>query len=296
MSKDKPSKKPYNNFKDLQNQIDDAREKRDSLNQNTKEYINSLQEIEEQIKTQLEVAKQYKTYRDKWNDRVAKLKDKKIEYKDMLYEIVNKINAFKKGRDKNKGKYISSKKIDNKIDNLERIIETESLDLSEENQIIEQIRELAKKKQEVLAEDEYNDIMKQEKKIDIIKINLDKIYEKISKWSNKSQSFHNKMHETYEQVNSLKDKKRQIEEKLIANKKEADAYHERFLELMKKRKNIPRGRGRGRDRGRYYKKSQKNQKLEKIMESKLQTALEKQKAGKKLNIYEARLILEKTKK
>jgi len=298
MSKDKLIKKSYNHFKDLQKDIDKARDKRDELNQKTKKYIKSLQEVEERIKSLLELAKKYKKNRNRCNDRVGKIKEKKIEYKDLLYELINKSNNLRKNIDKNKGKYLSSKKIDNKIENLERIIETENLALAEENQLIDQIRELAKQKQEILAEDEYNEIMKHEKKIEIIKINLDKIYEKINKWSNKSQKYHNRMHETYEQVNKLKDKKRQIEEKLITNKKEADTFHEKFLELMKLRKTMSRGRSRGSSYNKsvYKKKKEKDKKLEKIMENKLKTALEKQKAGKKLNIYEARLILEKSKK
>ncbi len=295
MSKDKLIKKSFSN---LQSDIEKAREKRDKLNQKTKKYIKSLQEVEERIKTLLDLAKKYKKNRNRCNERVGKIKEKKIEYKDLFYELINKSNQLKKQRDKNKGKYVSSKKLDNKIENLERRIETENLDLAEENQLIDQIRELAKRKQEVLAEDEYNEIMKHEKKIEIIKINLDKIYEKITKWSNKSQKYHNRMHEIYDQVNKLKDKKREIEEKLIANKKSADNYHEKFLELMKLRKTMSRGRDRGSSYNKtaFKKQKEKDKKIEKIMENKLKTALEKQKAGKKLNIYEARLILEKSKK
>jgi uncharacterized coiled-coil DUF342 family protein len=299
MSKDK-TKKSYSHYKNLQHDIDKAREKRDELNQKTKKYIKNLQGVEEKIKSILDVAKKYKKTRNRCNKRVAKIKEKKIEYKNLLHELIDKSNTLRRQRDKKKGKFISTKNIDKKIENLERIIETENLELSEENQIVDEIRKLAEKKQEVVAEDNYDEIMKHEKKIEIIKINLDKIYEKISKWSNRSQKYHNKMLETYDQVNKLKDKKRQIEERLIANKKEADKYHEKFLELMKlRKKNWSRGSGRGRGRSyqksSYKKRKAKNKKLDKIKEIKLKEALEKQKAGKKLNLYEARLILEKTK-
>ena len=43
------------------------------------------------------------------------------------------------------------------------------------------------------------------------------------------------------------------------------------------------------------KKASENQLLEKMKQEKLATALEKQKAGKKLNLYEARLIFEQSK-
>ncbi len=41
--------------------------------------------------------------------------------------------------------------------------------------------------------------------------------------------------------------------------------------------------------------SKKNEMIEKIKQDKLATAIEKQKAGKKLNLFEARLILEQSK-
>ena len=43
-------------------------------------------------------------------------------------------------------------------------------------------------------------------------------------------------------------------------------------------------------------KTVKNEELEKLKQNKLAIALEKQKSGKKLNLYEARLILESSKK
>ncbi|GAJ21126.1 unnamed protein product, partial [marine sediment metagenome] len=45
----------------------------------------------------------------------------------------------------------------------------------------------------------------------------------------------------------------------------------------------------------YRKKTRRNYDLDKLKQEKLAVALEKQKAGKKLNLFEARLILEQSK-
>ena len=76
---------PKLSFQELQLQIEEFRKKRDDLNQRTKDLINDLQEIDNQIEAKLNVAKEnYQKKRDYWNSKVKKLKDKKNEYKKIL--------------------------------------------------------------------------------------------------------------------------------------------------------------------------------------------------------------------
>lgn len=300
--------KPNNSqvsFKDLQGNIDNFKRKRDELNKKTKEYINNLQEIENQIYTLLKTARDvYKRKRDSWNKKVKALKNKKIEYKNLLENLIEeKRKIYKNKKDNGSPKrFISIKQIDRKIENLERIIDTESLNIHEENEIVDKIKELAETKQEQLVVQQNNGIYLLERKIEIVKINLNKIYEQLIKWSNKSQDYHAKMHELYQKANKLKDHKIKMEEDLIENKKAADRYHIQFLELMNHRKKISRGkRNKSRNRKRRPPRQRaytnKNQELfKKMLQDKLAIAIEKQKAGKKLNLYEARLILEQSKK
>jgi len=289
-------------LKELQDQIEVFRKKRDDFNKKTKDYINELQEIDNQIDNYLKLAKNdSKKKRDYWNTKVKKLKEKKIEYKKIFDKFIDEKKGLQKlinqGKDGNK--FISIKQIERKIVALERKIETENLNISEENAMIDKIRELAKIKQDFLAKQQNSDLFKIERKIQIVKINLNKIYEQLNKWSNKSQKYHIKMNELYQMAKNLRDKKRAIEEVLIENKKEADKYHEQYLKLMNQRKRFPRGKQsykQGKRSKKPYKaQTKRNEELEKIKQEKLATALEKQKAGKKLDLYEARLILEKSK-
>ncbi|MFX1258731.1 MAG: hypothetical protein ACFFAN_12795 [Promethearchaeota archaeon] len=293
-------------FRDLQDKIDDFRNKRDELNKKTKDYINNLQEIESEIYNSLKTARDvYKRKRNNWNRKVKKLKEKKIEYKNLLDNLIEEKRKLQKSSDNKKLlQFISIKQIDRKINNLERKIETENLEINEENEIVDKIKELAKKKQSQLAVQQSNGSYIIERKIEIVKINLNKIREQLIKWSNKSQDYHSKMLELYQKANKLKDNKKKIEEELIENKKAADRYHEQFLEVMNKKKKISKGKRpykssskkrTGQRQTPHYKISNTNQKLlEKMKQDKLAVALEKQKAGKKLNLFEARLILEQS--
>ena len=125
-------------FRDLQDLIEDIRKKRDELNQKTKEYINNLQDIETEINHTLNIAKEkYKKKRDYWNKKVKKLKEKKVEYKNLLEKLIAEKRSIQKldNPDKNSRKVVSIKQIERKIDNLERKIEIENLDIAQENAI-----------------------------------------------------------------------------------------------------------------------------------------------------------------
>jgi len=296
-------------FKELQIKIEDFKNKRDDLNKKTKDYITRLQEIDSEIIESLKLARDvYKKKRDQWNKKVKKLKDKKIEYKDLLDTLIEEKRKHSKSKFSGKGAKIfgSIKQIEKKIDNLERTIETENLDINYENTIVDKIRELAIKKEELLSEQQNDELYILERKEEIVRINLNKIYEQLTKWSDKSQEYHGKMHELYGNVNELRDSKKKMEEELIENKKSADHFHEQYLELMNQRKKINKNKGRNqsykprnnqsRQKGRktpYQRRSNENNAvLEKLKQDKLAEALEKQRSGKKLNLFEARLVLE----
>ncbi len=292
-----------NSFKELQLQIEEFRQKRDDLNKKTKDFIKQLQEIDVKIGENLSLAKDdYKKKRDRWNGKVKRLKDKKNEYKEILDKFLDEkkkiLQKSKKGKKSNN--YISVRQIEKKIDNLERRIEIETLEIIEENAMVDEIRDLAKIKQDFLAEQQDTDLYKIERKIQIVKINLNKIYEQLNKWSSKSQDYHAKMLEIYQSVNKLREEKKALEENLIENKKAADVYHEKFLHVMNKRKKESKGKQSNYSsrKSKYPKRrpTHRNYELEKLKQEKLATALEKQKSGRKLNLYEARLILERSSK
>ena len=275
--KTKTTRSSRNSFSNLQTQIEEVRKKRDDLNQKTKYYINQLQEIDNNIEKTSRMAKEnYKKKRDYWNEKVKKLKEKKLEYKKILDGCIEERKKLQ-GKGSGSDKVISIKQIERKIDNLERRIETENLDINEENAIIDKIKELAKVKQDFLAEKQNSEIVKLEKKIQIVKINLNKIYEQLTKWSNKSQNYHVKMLEAYDNIRKLRETKKKLEEELIENKKAADSYHEQFLQAMNQRKRSSKGQKTYKPRTTQSKRPQrgprkKDEELERIKQDKLASA------------------------
>lgn len=306
MSKDKTEYSQLS-LNDLQVKIEDFKQKRDDLNKKTREYIDSLQKNENEIIDLLKSARDvFKPRRDHWNKKVRQLKNKKDEYKNILDKLVDERREVRKDHKHVKGSksFTSVKKLERKIEFFERVIDTENLEINEENEIVDKIRDLEKEKQELKTTQQDNGIYLLVRKIEIVKINLNKIYEQLNKWSSKSQKYHMKMLELYQKANTLKENKKQMEEELIYNKREADKFHNQYLEVITHKKRKTRHKKpyksnyqKGPRTGRGQRPKNKHQEmLEKLKKEKLAVALEKKKAGKKLNLFEVRLILEQSDK
>ena len=160
MSKDKTNSSPIS-FKDITLKIEDFKGKRDELNKKTKEYINNLQDIDSDIIKLLKTAKDvFKRKRDSWNKKVKELKVKKVEYKTLLENLIEEKKKIPKANKTGPKKFISVNQIERKIENLERMIETENLEISEENDIIDKIRALAEQKKEQIIAQTNDDFYK----------------------------------------------------------------------------------------------------------------------------------------
>jgi len=111
------------------------------------------------------------------------------------------------------------------------------------------------------------------------------------------------MLDLYRKAREFENFKKKMEKELIENKEAADQYYPQFLELFGQNEKIIR------DRINYKLKNQKQihtpmldyvieqkKSYKKLMKERLAIALEKQKAGKRIDISEFRLILKKSKK
>ncbi|GAG59298.1 unnamed protein product [marine sediment metagenome] len=307
----------HDNFLDslnlLQQKIEVFRRKKKELNKYIKEYIASFQMIESEFNNSFSATKDiYNKKGDYCNKKIKKLRNKRIEYKHLLDNLFEEKKNLQKLKPNDKDlKLINSinnsiKQIERKIHNLEGIIKTEILDINEENNIVEKIRELegkkqeqlgalAKKEQEQIETRQNNEFYKNLRKIKIVEVKLRRIHEQLNKWSNKKRNYHIKMLDLYRKAKELKDNPKKMEEELIKNKNVANSYHLHFINVLNLKNKISMRR-------KPRKKQiisplmrlsiEKRKMIKKLKQEKLAIALEKQKSGKKLDIHEFRLILE----
>lgn len=311
-------------FNGLQKQLKELRHKRSQLNKKIKNYINNFQTIESEIYKSLFDAREfYHKRRNFCNKKIRKLTKEKIEYKQFLESLIEKKKTVQKPKiNSNTSNLINSikksiKQIEYKIDNLNKIIKTQILDISEENNIVEKISKLEKKKekrsellskleQEQITEQQNSDYYEIHNEIEIFQADLKEIDKKINKWSNNRLNTHKKMLDLCRKTKQFENFKNKMQKELIENKTEADQYYSDFLKLMGQNEKILRDRKRYKSQGKQQERQIQTPRLNyiikkkrfyrKYMKEKLAIALEKQKSGKKLDIIEFRLILEHSRK
>lgn len=298
-------------FKILQEKLKGVRRERNNLNKDIKESINSFLMIESEIIKSLLAAKEgCNKQRDRWNRKIRKLRNQKIEYKHLLDNLIEEKKKIQEPRINNKNlKQIISikhsiKEIESNIDKLESIIRTENLEINEENDLVEKIRALEEKKQELIAAQQDNDFYKIQRKIEIVELKIKRINVQLDKWPNKRRKSHIKMLNLYlkanELQNELKNKKKKIEKELKETKNIADGYLSHFLKLINSEKEISRIKrileARYRPEPSLPKYIRNKKLFKRFKKEKLAIALDKKKEGKRMDFYEYKLILEERRK
>ncbi|GAB4313011.1 MAG: hypothetical protein Kow0069_13960 [Promethearchaeota archaeon] len=283
-------------FSALSEKIRSLKRKRDERNARTKALISQIRELQRQISEARNEAKANRQIRDQYNEEVQALKNKRAKLQELLREHRNRLNELraaqkerveKDAEDGEQKRRLPVSKIRRKIQYFETKIETEDISIEEENELIRQIIEL----ETLLSEhnQKYGESQEARKlRADISKIRkkLNGIHADLVEKSNLSQECHEEMIRLFKQADALREHLAEIERELLQTKKEADSFHEELLKLYKERE-------RSRAKVRRRVKHGLDKEEQEMMDEKLQQAIEKQKQGKKLDMLEARLLLER---
>ena len=272
--------------------VEVLKEKRDELNQQTKRLGQERRQLEDEWRANRERAFEYKTKRDELNAVIQTLKNDKKELYNQLRDLKTELKTAKQDEETRKKTERSKKgptlkKVDGQIRHLEKKIITDTLEIKEENEIIQQIQKLEISKSALEAQRNANMAsLKVQKEITKLRKALDKFNGDIQKNSEESQNYHVLMMELFKENDMKKKDLDRIQTEFITSKITADLYHGKFKDIRstQKKRKITRISG-----GRLSRKQQ-NQ----IQEMTLSDALEKKKKGEKLNIFEARALFEQS--
>jgi hypothetical protein len=313
-----------NHLNEAQKKVKEFVLEKEKLNSNLKNYIISFQTFDSEIcKTLIDAREFYSKKRYDYNIKIAQLKNKKIEYERNWVQLSKKIENFPKPQ-LNENVLVlvdytkkSLEDIENRILHFNQKLEEQILDIEEENEITEQLRDLEtdkRKKTNNLAQLEQTQLIKlqtsdfynTEKKIKDLENTLTEIYEDFYNLSRKRLITHKKMLGLYKKAKTFGKIKQEIEKELIENKTSAESFHQLFLKLISLNRKVIlddlSNKKKSYLRPKVLKTSdvraiiKKKKKIKRVEQKKLQIALEKQKSGKKLDFYEYQLILKHSKK
>lgn len=314
-------------FNDIQDDLREIAQKKNSLKNKLKDFIFSFQMMDSRIQKTLFIARDfYMNKRYYYKLRINNLKKKKIETKKLWTRYSNEIKkltipSFDENISKSIGflKY-SLKDIKFKINNLNKKLEAQILDINAENKIIELLLELEEEEKQKtnellnLEQSQAKKIKSSEyyqtqRRIEDLELKLTEIYNDLKKWSNRLLHSHKKMFILYRQAKKFEDIKKNINIFLVDNKNTTNYYNQLFSDLMKENNDnlvkelmslekIKKAREKARERKTSSIKYiiEKKRTSKKLIKEKLTAALEKQKSGKKLDFYELKLILDSQEK
>ncbi|MHA1914497.1 MAG: hypothetical protein ACW97V_09065, partial [Promethearchaeota archaeon] len=168
---------------------------RNQLNSKLKNFILNLQSIDSEIFISLFNAREfYYEKRYEINEKLENLKRKKIEREDLWNRLTKEMSTLPKPKSFQPVSIDSTKhsieEIENKINIINNTLEEEILEINEENEIIENLRELEDKRQKEInrlvelekqqvKKLQNNDYYKTQRRIKTFQKELEEIYENL---------------------------------------------------------------------------------------------------------------------
>ena len=291
-------------FGNLQQKIVEFKQKEKELTRRLKDYVKDYQKIESEIfKLLLTLNQIYVIKRENWNKKIKKALIQRTKFQNSLENLIEEKKSIQEPENKiprqMDSNFTSIDKIEYEINELEKIIQFKHLEISEENELIEKISDLERKKQmqmdklaEQIREQQNTEFYKIQKRIEYTKIYIEKINEKVNKLYNKRTNSHKNVLNLYKIAKELRYNKNQIKRKLKDNNETLKHY---YLDFLKKQQ---RKGSNGNMVGQELKSEREVRWLafQKFKQNKIVTILKKQKEGERLDFYEFKLLLEKLKK
>ncbi|MHA1409996.1 MAG: coiled-coil protein [Candidatus Odinarchaeia archaeon] len=277
-------------LEELKTQATELKNERDKYNELAKKYIKERDIRNNEIARLLNEAKNKKEKRDKVNNEVANLKAKKIEieakireYQQLKAELENKLKEINAPR-------IPLHALKNRIKDLEWKLQTSVLKLDEENRIIKTIAELEEKLAVKKEEEKIkNQLLECKTQLTANRIILRDLKKAIITAAKNSQNEHISMGDIYKQVDEIRKEADEYHQKFLENKAKADEYHNKYVVIRKEMRKIISQIHKMKE----AEKKSRQKSIEVKLDKMAQAAQEKLKSGEKLSFDEFQILMEK---
>ena len=282
------NQKEFTELKEIDQKLSLIKEKKYTQNENIRLLIEKRDKCNLKFKELRQNINKQKKDRDELNEKVKRLKQKRdvirLEISSKIEEIMNhrqKIDFFR-------DKLPIRKNIDlqKEFEDLEWKIQTTTLELDEEKQLVEQVKIIGTQLNKYKKIDKQKKIIfKIQYEINELKKITDKTHEELTKIANKSQETHKSMSLNIEELNNIKEKADHFHFDYLKEKKEQNPLQHEIRKLIDD-KNKLRKIIKEQDETR---KREAEQKLKKEIKSEAQIKL---KNGKKISLEEFKLLIE----
>lgn len=237
----KIQEKLENKIEDLNQELISLKEKRNNLNLQAKKWAEKRNSLHEKVRELRKDASKVKEKRDNLNNQVQELKNLRNQLGDKIKEkhsknlgLQNKINDLNEKRPEG-----NLRQVEKEIKKIDWKIQTTSLPLKEEQELVNQVRQL---ETQLVTQKQ---IQKVKDKLFVIKTEersfrneARTIHEKLAEIAEQSQKFHASMISILENARELQAEADSAHQKYVEAKQEAQQHHQKCVELIEKIKEI----------------------------------------------------------
>jgi len=277
----------------IDREIQSLREERDSQNREAKEWMNKRNKVHERIRSLREEARSHRARRDDFNARVKELKSKlqglRLAAREKSTSYVKLQDEVRRLRQLTP---TTSNVAKETLEDLEWKIQTTPLSLGDEKALIEQVKELEKqllihKK----ADMNVRKLTEEKIRTEATRMAARKISGELTEKVEESRGSHEKAKDIFSSIDRLKEEADAYHQKVVEVKSKADETHRRLLEALNERRVLKE----------QLKKLRKEidtdhmKKIDENREDMRRIAEEKLRSGAKLTLEELRLVFREDK-
>ncbi len=272
---------------DLKNKFKLLRSRAFFYNEEAKKSQDLRNTLNHKIDTLLKISKMEKKKRNELNKKVLELKKERESIRNQLDTYYQEINGMDPPVNEFRGKH-SVTQIKKQIHHAEWILQTKNLTPKEEKLLMDNIDELETKLSKFKS---LNKVFSNRKKvkadIELLKAQLKILSDQVYKYSQESQVHHNKMLETLNLIdNEIRIKADEAHQQYLDAKNKADEFYSKSEILLPRINEITKELGEFQDM-----KNVKMDKVEEVVENRVDKATQKFKSGKRLTLEEFTLLV-----
>ena len=276
-------------IEELSQRLSGLKEQRNKLNAEAREWAEKRNKLNEQFKSLRVEAFELKNERDKLNETVKELKQQRdlarAEFRGKIEEI-RKINQEIKAVAKKRPSR-SVQDLQKEFDSVEWKIQTSSLSLKEEKELVEQVKQLEAQLNVYRRLDHLNQkIIELKGELEVLETKSRLFHEKLTETAPKSQQIHEKMLEKIDSSKKLKTEADSLHEQFLQTREKAKPFQEEILEISNQIGRLKEEIQREEDK-------EKKKTEEALLEKLEKQAREKLRRGEKLTWEEFQLLAEK---
>jgi len=269
-----PTDEPHADVQGLRSHLKELRDQVNSL-------FNQRDAVSKKIRALISQIKAKKTERNLLTDEV---KARKVVRSALSEEIREKIDVIKGLKEKMgprpvqpSGPRESPSRLRARIEEINRLIETEAPSFEKEQKLMKEIKEIKRKLDEsVKADAGSSEVRALSKEIDDLKVKADAAHEELQVKAKGSQSLHEQILVWSKEVDELKKEESSLQESFLAKKKEYDDLASKLGVLTEEQQ--------GRDRSSHDRQAKEEAARQKNrISKKIQDVEDKMKRGEKLN-------------